>query len=67
MEERNHDLLRKINGKLAWALFFLVCITLNTCSAADRLDDLFDRREEPAPAVAPAPAAPPAQPAQPAA
>ena len=32
-------LLRKINNKLAWIIFFLVLITLNTCELADDLED----------------------------
>ena len=32
-------LLRKINTKLAWIIFFLVLITLNTCELADDLED----------------------------
>ena len=32
-------LLRKINTKLAWIIFFLVLITFNTCELADDLED----------------------------
>jgi hypothetical protein len=42
-EQPPHDervtLLRKINTKLAWIIFFLVLITLNTCELADDLKD----------------------------
>ena len=33
------DLLKKINGKLAWIIFFLILITLNTCSLDDSVGD----------------------------
>ena len=32
-------LLKKIDGKLAWICFFLILITLNTCSLEDRVGD----------------------------
>lgn len=53
-DDRNHDLLKKINSKLGWGLFFLFCITLNTCSVADDVEDAV-RNDRPAPAVAEAP------------
>ena len=37
------SLLRKINTKLAWIIFFLVLITLNTCELADDLEDAVRR------------------------
>jgi hypothetical protein len=33
------ELLKKINTKLKWIIFFLVLITLNTCELADDLKD----------------------------
>ncbi|KPF78745.1 hypothetical protein IP78_10425 [Brevundimonas sp. AAP58] len=33
------DLLKKINSKLGWIIFFLVLITLNTCSLDDTVGD----------------------------
>ena len=56
-EEARYDLLKKINSKLGWIVFLLVLITLNTCSAADRLEDLFqDSGDAPAASeTAPAP------------
>ena len=33
------ELLKKINGKLGWIIFFLVLITLNTCSLDDSVGD----------------------------
>ena len=60
-EDQKFDLLRKVDGKLKWIIFFLVLITLNTCSLDDNLSDAVrDMRraqDEPAaPAAAPAPA-----------
>ena len=37
------SLLRKINTKLAWIIFFLVLITLNTCDLAEDLEDAVRR------------------------
>lgn len=39
-EDKKFELLKKINTKMGWALFFLICITLNTCSVADDIGDL---------------------------
>ena len=62
-EEERHELLRKINNKMGWAVFLLVLITLNTCELADDVEDAIRRDEVPAAAAAPsAPAQP--QPAQ---
>lgn len=33
------ELLKKIDGKLAWICFFLILITLNTCSLDDSVGD----------------------------
>ena len=33
------ELLKKINNKLGWIIFFLVLITLNTCSLDDSVGD----------------------------
>lgn len=33
------DLLKKINSKLGWIIFFMVLITLNTCSLDDSVGD----------------------------
>ena len=45
----DHELLKKINSKLGWGVFFLFCITLNTCSVADDVQDaLRDRPAAPA-------------------
>ena len=44
------ELLKKINTKLGWILFFLVLITLNTCELADDLKDAA-RRDRSAPAA----------------
>jgi hypothetical protein len=38
-ETARFDLLKKINHKLGWIVFFLVLITLNTCSLSDDLSD----------------------------
>ena len=38
-EDQKFELLKKINSKMGWAVFFLVCITLNTCSLSDDLSD----------------------------
>ncbi|MDO1560064.1 hypothetical protein Q0812_11560 [Brevundimonas sp. 2R-24] len=47
------ELLKKINGKLAWIIFFLVLITLNTCSLEDSISDAVrDMRNDDAPAAA---------------
>jgi hypothetical protein len=66
-EEERHELLRKINNKMGWAVFLLVLITLNTCELADDLEDAIRRDEAPAAqSSAPVPSAPAQpQPAQP--
>jgi hypothetical protein len=61
-EEERHELLRKINNKMGWAVFLLVLITLNTCELADDLKDAV-RRDDSPPVAESTPAAP--QPAQP--
>ncbi|HEX8569445.1 MAG TPA: hypothetical protein VF699_05910 [Caulobacteraceae bacterium] len=33
------ELLRKINTKLAWIIFLLVLLVLNTCELADDVED----------------------------
>ena len=54
-EDKKFELLKKINTKMGWALFFLICITLNTCSVADDIEEAVrDRRAaEAVPAEAP--------------
>ena len=37
------ELLKKINTKLGWIIFFLVLITLNTCELADDLENAVQR------------------------
>jgi hypothetical protein len=56
-EDEKFKLLKEINGKLTWGLLFLFAITLNTCSAADDIEDAVrgNRAASPAPAEAPAP------------
>ena len=54
----NRDLLKQINGKLAWICFFLILIVLNTCElSVDVEDAIRDRADAEAPAAA-TPAAP---------
>jgi hypothetical protein len=58
-KDEKFELLKKINTKMGWALFLLVCITLNTCSVADDIEDAV--RDRPAPAAEAAPADAPNQ------
>jgi hypothetical protein len=69
-EDARFALMKKIDGKLAWICFFLILITLNTCSLADDIKDAVQGRGDAAapaepvaatPAAAPAPAPAPAQ------
>jgi hypothetical protein len=65
-EAPRQDLLKKIDGKLAWICFFLILITLNTCSLDDSVGDALRdlrRDEDPAAATAVAPAQPTPAPA----
>ena len=61
-EDAGFALMKKINGKLGWICFFLILITLNTCSLSDDIKDAVQGRDD-APATAAEPVTTAATPA----
>ncbi len=51
-EDRNHELLKKIESKMTWGLILLFIIMLNTCSLSDDIEDAVRGGRPAAPAVA---------------